>query len=202
MCVQAEGRDRPGGDRLGRFHEVLRTAGVSPHAEPAVLCTAFHLVWPDGLPTGEEASLLLDELGSDAHRVAGTRDLLVESALAAPADDPAVPELATRLLTGFPTELRPAHRGPLLLLEFAGQLGTEAEGEGWANRVLDLRDGAAEAVPEPVTRRACDAVALRRRGAAAARLSGARERAVRAGPLGRSGAAFGVRAAGALGPGR
>ncbi|MEU5534266.1 GTPase-associated protein 1-related protein [Streptomyces sp. NPDC020362] len=161
MCVQAEGRDRPGGDRLGRFHEVLRTAGVSPHAEPAVLCTAFHLVWPDGLPTGEEASLLLDELGSDAHRVAGTRDLLVESALAAPADDPAVPELATRLLTGFPTELRPAHRGPLLLLEFAGQLGTEAEGEGWANRVLDLRDGAAEAVPEPVTRRACDAVARR-----------------------------------------
>ncbi|MFF7749610.1 GTPase-associated protein 1-related protein [Streptomyces sp. NPDC007971] len=161
MCVQAGGTDRRGGDRLGRFHEVLRTAGVSPHAEPAVLRTAFHLVWPDGLPTGEEASLLLDELGSDAHRVAGTRDLLVGAALAAPADDPAVPVLATRLLRGFPTDLPSAHRGPLLLLEFAGQLGTEAEGEGWVNRVLGLRDGAAEAVPEPVTRRVCDAVARR-----------------------------------------
>src|SRR5262249_36503708 len=83
-----------------------------------------------------------------------TRDLLVEAALAAPADDAAVPALATRLLSRFPTELRPAHRAPLLLLELAGQLGTEAEGEGWVSRVLDLRDGAAEAVPDPVAERA------------------------------------------------
>ncbi|MFJ9862732.1 GTPase-associated protein 1-related protein [Streptomyces sp. NPDC101165] len=161
MCVQADGARRAGGDRRRRFHEVLRTAGVSPHAEPAVLRSAFLLVWPDGLPTGEEASLLLSELGSDAHRLAGTRDLLVEAALAAPADDPAVPVLAADLLRCFTTELRSAHRAPLLLLEYAGLLDADQDVEGWVDQVRGLRDGAAEPAPEPVTQRVYDAVARR-----------------------------------------
>ncbi|MEU1403638.1 GTPase-associated protein 1-related protein [Streptomyces sp. NPDC005728] len=161
MCVQAGEARRAGGDRLRRCHEVLRTAGVSPHAEPAVLLTALHLVWTDDLPTGEEASLLLNELGSDAHRLAGTRDLLVEAALAAPADDPAVPALATDLLRCFTTELRPAHRAPLLLLEYTDLIDTDQDVEGWADHVLRLRDGAAEPAPDPVTRRVYDALARR-----------------------------------------
>ncbi|WP_336112392.1 GTPase-associated protein 1-related protein [Streptomyces sp. PTD9-10] len=161
MCVQADGARRAGGDRRRRFHEVLRTAGVSPHAEPAVLRTAFLLMWPDGLPTGEEASLLLSELGSDAHRLAGTRDLLVRAALAAPADDPAVPVLAADLLRCFTTELRPAHRAPLLLLEYAGLLDADQDVEGWVEQVRRLRDGAAGPAPEPVTQRVYDAVARR-----------------------------------------
>ncbi|MFE1310808.1 GTPase-associated protein 1-related protein [Streptomyces sp. NPDC058755] len=161
MCVQADGARRAGGDRRRRFHDVLRTAGVSPHAEPAVLRTAFLLAWPDGLPTGEEASLLLSELGSDAHRLAGTRDLLVEAALAAPADDPAVPVLAADLLRCFTTELGPAHRAPLLLLEYAGLLDADQDVEGWVEHVRRLRDGAAEPAPEPVTQRVYDAVARR-----------------------------------------
>ncbi|MFF8424626.1 GTPase-associated protein 1-related protein [Streptomyces sp. NPDC016566] len=161
MCVQADGARRAGGDRRRRFHEVLRTAGVSPHAEPAVLRTAFLLMWPDGLLTGEEASLLLSELGSDAHRLAGTRDLLVRAALAAPADDPAVPVLAADLLRCFTTELRPAHRAPLLLLEYAGLLDADQDVEGWVEQVRRLRDGAAGPAPEPVTQRVYDAVARR-----------------------------------------
>ncbi|MFJ9815626.1 GTPase-associated protein 1-related protein [Streptomyces sp. NPDC101151] len=161
MCVQADAVRRSAGDQLRRFHDVLRTAGVSPHAEPAVLHTAFHLVWPDGLPTGEEASLLLNELGSDAHRLAGTRDLLVAAALAAPADDPAVPALAADLLRCFTTELRAGHRAPLLLLEYAGLLDTDQDVEGWVEHVRNLRDGAAEPAPEPVTQRVYDAVARR-----------------------------------------
>ncbi|KUM76020.1 GTPase-associated protein 1-related protein [Streptomyces curacoi] len=158
MCATA---GEPGGDRLGRFHSVLRTAGVSPHADPAVLRTAFALVWSGDLPTGQEASLLLNELGSDIHRASGTRDLLIDAALAAPRDDHDVPALAADLLRCFPTELRPGQRAALLLLEFAGLLGTEGEGEDWVGRVLALRDGAAEPVPAAVVDRVFDALAWR-----------------------------------------
>ncbi|CCK26614.1 hypothetical protein BN159_2235 [Streptomyces davaonensis JCM 4913] len=157
MCVAAE----PGGDRLARFHGMLRTAGVSPHADTAVLRTALHLVWAGVLPTGQEASLLLNELGSDLHQAAGTRDVLIEAALAAPPDDPDVPDLAVDLLRSFSTELRPAERPALLLLEFAGLLGTSGEGENWVAHVLTLRDGTTEPVPDTVMQRVCDALAER-----------------------------------------
>lgn len=158
MCVLAE----PGGDRLARFHGVLRTAGVSPHADTAVLRTALRLVWPEGhLPTGQEASLLLNELGSDLHRAAGTRDVLVDAALAASADDRDIPVLASDLLRCFTTELRSGQRAALLLLEYAGLLGTPGEGEEWVQRVLSLRDSGAEPVPDAVTERAFDALARR-----------------------------------------
>ncbi|MER5216807.1 GTPase-associated protein 1-related protein [Streptomyces sp. NPDC002838] len=160
MCVTATPPDAPG-DRLARFHGVLRAAGVSPHAETAVLRTALGLVWTGELPTGQEASLLLNQLGSDTHRAAGTRDLLIEAALAAPADDPGVPVLATDLLRCFGTELRPGQRSALLLLEFAGLLGTEGEGEQWVDRVLALRDSATEPVPDTVTERVYGALARR-----------------------------------------
>ncbi|MFH0516053.1 GTPase-associated protein 1-related protein [Streptomyces sp. M41] len=159
MC--ASGSGGTGGDRLARFHGVLRTAGVSPHADTAVLRTALELVWSGELPTGQEASLLLNQLGSDIHRAAGTRGLLIDAALAAPPDDRDVPDLAADLLRCFPTELRPGQRAALLLLEFAGLLGTEGEGEDWVGRVLALRDGAAEPVPEPVVERAFGALARR-----------------------------------------
>ncbi|MEU4033948.1 GTPase-associated protein 1-related protein [Streptomyces collinus] len=161
MCLQTAGAGRTGGDRHARFHGLLRTAGVSPHAAPDVLRTAFRLVWPDGPPGAEEAALLLSELGSDAHRLAGTRDPLVEAALAAPADDPAVPVLAADLLRCFTTELRPAHRAPLLLLEYAGLLDGDHDVENWVDHVCGLRDGAPEPVPEPVVRRVYDALARR-----------------------------------------
>ncbi|MEW2283082.1 GTPase-associated protein 1-related protein [Streptomyces sp. NPDC047841] len=161
MCVLGSAAGPAGGDRRGRLRAVLHTAGVSPHADPAVLHTAFRLVWPDEPPTGEEASLLLNELGSDAHRLAGTRDVLVAAALAAPAEDAAVPLLAADLLRSFTTELAPAHRVPLLLLEFTALLGTDGEGENWVERVRALRDGAVEPVPDQVTRRVHDALARR-----------------------------------------
>ncbi|GAA3529925.1 GTPase-associated protein 1-related protein [Streptomyces osmaniensis] len=162
MCVLAGGSvTGPGGDRLSRFHWVLRRAGVSPHADTAVLRTALGLVWSGDLPTGQEASLLLSQLGSDIHRTAGTRDILIEAALAAPPDDHDVPALAADLLRCFPTELRPGQRAALLLLEFAGLLGTEGEGERWVDRALALRDGAAEPVPETVVERVFDALAQR-----------------------------------------
>ncbi|WP_228472720.1 GTPase-associated protein 1-related protein [Streptomyces cyaneochromogenes] len=162
MCVMAgESAGASGGDRLGRFHEVLRAAGVSPHADTAVLRTALGLVWSGDLPTGQEASLLLNQLGSDIHRAAGTRDILIDAALAAPPDDRDIPDLAADLLRCFPTELRPGQRAALLLLEFAGLLGTEGEGEDWVGRALALRDGAAEPVPETVVERVFHALARR-----------------------------------------
>ncbi|WP_262062668.1 GTPase-associated protein 1-related protein [Streptomyces sp. STR69] len=159
MCVSPDGSD----DRLDRLHALLRTAGVSPHADPTVLRTALRLTWPGGeLPTGAEASLLLNELGSDTHRAAGTRELLIEAALAAPPDDPGIPALATDLLRCFTTELGPGRRTALLLLEFTGRLGTGSEGEEWVGRVLDLTSGAvADPVPDTVAERAFQALASR-----------------------------------------
>ena len=149
-------------DRLDRFHGLLRTAGVSPHADPTVLRTALRLTWPGAeLPTGQEASLLLKELGSDSHRAAGTRELLIEAALTAHPDDRAAPALATDLLRCFTTELRPGRRTALQLLEFNGVLGTANEGEEWVARVLSLKSTAAEPIPETVVERAFDALAWR-----------------------------------------
>ena len=158
MCVAPAGSE----DRLDRFHGLLRTAGVSPLADPTVLRTALRLTWPGGeLPTGREASLLLKELGSDTHRAAGTRELLIETALAAPPDDPGIPTLATDLLRCFTTELGPGRRSALQLLEFTGLLGTEREGEEWVRRVLSLKADAAEPVPDTVAARAFEALAWR-----------------------------------------
>ncbi|WP_051742302.1 GTPase-associated protein 1-related protein [Streptomyces xylophagus] len=160
MCVAPAGSDD---DRLDRFHTLLRTAGVSPHADPTVLRTALRLTWPAGeLPTGQEASLLLKELGSDSHRAAGTRELLIETALAAPPDDRDIPALATDLLRCFSTELGPSRRTALLLLEFTGALGSGSEGEEWVGRVLDVTTGAAaDPVPDTVAERAFQALAWR-----------------------------------------
>ncbi|MFJ2257078.1 GTPase-associated protein 1-related protein [Streptomyces sp. NPDC087844] len=148
------------GDRLTAFHGVVRSAGVSPHTEPAVLRTALNLVWPGELPTGQEASLLLNELGSDTHRAAGTRDLLIDAALAAPADDRDIPALAADLLRCFTTELAPEQRAALLLLEFAGLLGTEGEGLDWVRRAAALGANA-RPVPAPVLERVHRALARR-----------------------------------------
>ncbi|BCL26866.1 GTPase-associated protein 1-related protein [Streptomyces aurantiacus] len=148
------------GDRRTAFQGVLRTAGVSTLSEPAVLRTALDLVWPGVLPTGHEASLLLNELGSDTHRAAGTRDLLIDAALAAPADDRAVPALADDLLRCFMTELAPGQRAALLLLELAGLLGTEGEGLDWVQRAAALGANA-RPVPAPVLERVHRALARR-----------------------------------------
>ncbi|WP_019062737.1 GTPase-associated protein 1-related protein [Streptomyces prunicolor] len=157
MCVTPVGP----GDRLTQFHEVHRVAGVSLLADPAVLRTALGLIWSGELPTGLEASLLLNELGSDAHRAAGTRDLLIDAALAAPPDDRDVPALAVDLLRCFHTELPPAPHAALLLLEFTGQLGTEAESDEWVTRVLSQLARAGESVPDPVVERAFQSLARR-----------------------------------------
>ncbi|MFD0308894.1 GTPase-associated protein 1-related protein [Streptomyces sp. NPDC127119] len=148
------------GDRVTAFHGVVRTAGVSLHTEPAVLRTAVDLVWPGVLPTGQEASLLLNALGSDLHRAAGTRDLLIDAALAAPADDRDIPALAVDLLCCFTTELAPEQRAALLLLEFAGLLGTEGEGLDWVQRAAALGANA-RPVPAPVLERVHRALARR-----------------------------------------
>lgn len=162
MCAAPAATPAESADRLDRFHGLLRTAGVSPHADPTVLRTALRLTWSDDeLPTGQEAGLLLKELGSDSHRAAGTRELLIEAALAAPPDDRDAPALATDLLRCFTTELRPGQRTALQLLEFTGLLGTANEGEEWIGRVLSLKADAAEPIPETVTDRAFEALAWR-----------------------------------------
>ncbi|MCT9075512.1 GTPase-associated protein 1-related protein [Streptomyces fulvoviolaceus] len=160
MCVLA-GAARGSGSRLARFHELLRAAGVSPHADTTLLRTALRLVWSGELPTGEEASRLLNELGSDIHRSAGTRDLLIDAALTAPPEDRDVPALAVELLTAFSAELRPGQRAALLLLEYVRLLGTEGEGDNWVTRVLQLRDSATEPVPDTVTDRVFGMLAWR-----------------------------------------
>ncbi|MDV9177969.1 GTPase-associated protein 1-related protein, partial [Streptomyces sp. W16] len=163
MCAGPAVAPAESDDRLDRFHGLLRTAGVSPHADPTVLRTALRLTWPGGeLPTGQEASVLLKELGSDSHRAAGTRELLIETALAASPDDRDIPALATDLLRCFSTELGTGRRTALLLLEFTGMLGTGSEGEEWVGRVLDLTTGAAaDPVPDTVAERAYQALAQR-----------------------------------------
>ncbi|MEU9735350.1 GTPase-associated protein 1-related protein [Streptomyces sp. NPDC048002] len=159
MCVLLEESNE--GERPARFHHLLRTGGVSPHADSTVLRTALALVWAGALPSGREARLLLDELGSDLHRSAGTRERLVDAALGAPCDDPDVPALAADLLRCFGPELPPGQRAALRRLEFAGLLGTPAEGENWVERALTPGPEGDEPVPDRITARVHEALARR-----------------------------------------
>ncbi|MBP0462216.1 GTPase-associated protein 1-related protein, partial [Streptomyces montanisoli] len=142
MCAGAPRGGGPARERVGALHDALRRAGVSPLAEPLVLRTAVRLVWDEALPTAAEARQMLDETGSDAHRVAGTWHVLVRSALEAPADDPAAPALAPGLLRCFPDTIGPGPRDALRLLEFAGALEGGRVAAPWVEPALAAREAA------------------------------------------------------------
>ncbi|WP_235495103.1 GTPase-associated protein 1-related protein [Streptomyces violaceoruber] len=155
MCAEAPGAmAAQGGDRAAVWRRVLRSAGLSPFAEPLVLRTAVGLVWGDRAPSVEEARMLLEAATSDAHRAAGTWARLVDAALGASAaelsaagshaDGPAAAgadeaaALAHDLLRGFPEEIGGRERAGLLLLDLARELRTGAPDPGWTETVRAL----------------------------------------------------------------
>ncbi|MGW2839246.1 GTPase-associated protein 1-related protein [Streptomyces sp. NPDC001493] len=177
MCAESRAiRASCGDDRSAALGRVLRTAGISPFAEPLVLRSAVGLVWADRGPTAGEARMLLEAATSDAHRSAGTWSHLVGAALGAAAEDADAAGLAHDLLRGFPHQILGRERGALLLLDFARAMRAsgaapdtdgaqlppdEAEaGEGWAARLLALRP-AAEPVEPGVLEHASGALARR-----------------------------------------
>ncbi|MCX5400562.1 GTPase-associated protein 1-related protein [Streptomyces sp. NBC_00102] len=176
MCAESRAiRASCGEDRAAALSRVLRTAGISPFAEPLVLRSAVGLVWSDREPTAGEARMLLEATTSDAHRSAGTWSHLVGAALGAAPHDADAADLAHDLLRGFPHQILGRERGALLLLDFARAMrptgadtetdGTKAPdgaapGEGWAERVLALRP-AAEPVEPDVLEHALGALARR-----------------------------------------
>ncbi|MDX3233072.1 GTPase-associated protein 1-related protein [Streptomyces sp. ME19-01-6] len=145
MCAEAPRVTTGGGDRATALNAVLRSGGVSVFAEPLVLRTAVRLVWGDDAPTAGEARLMLGDIGSDAHRAAGTSAILIKTALEGPAEDAEVPDLAHDLLRCFTEDLAPRDRASLTLLEFARDLRSRLAGPGWTDRALSLR-----AMAEPV----------------------------------------------------
>ncbi|MFD7923059.1 GTPase-associated protein 1-related protein [Streptomyces sp. NPDC059740] len=167
MCaaVAAPGGPGPGvtdPDRTEALRSVLRASGTSLFAAPEVLPTALALVWEGGLPSAAAARLLVKETGSDVHRAAGTWRTLVATALHAPADDWAAPELAADLLRCFLDLLTPPTRAALSLRAYAGDLGSgrAAADEDWSARVQTLRAEAGE-VPAVVVEQAGAALAGR-----------------------------------------
>ncbi|MFI9628393.1 GTPase-associated protein 1-related protein [Streptomyces sp. NPDC052042] len=161
MCAAApSARAGSGDDRVRALHAVLRAGGLSPFTEPLVLRTGLGLVWGTGTPTASEARHLLAATTSDAHRTAGTWQVLVDAALGASADDDEAPELAHDLLRGFPQDIDARVRGALLLLDFARDLRSGAAGAGWTERVRELRSGA-EPVEQGVLDAALNALAVR-----------------------------------------
>lgn len=160
MCAEAPRLTAGGGDRATVLNAVLRSGGVSVFADPLVLRTAVGLVWEGGTPTAHEARLMLGEIGSDAHRAAGTSATLLKAALEGPADDADVPDLAHDLLRCFAEVLTPRDRASLLLLEFARDLRSRHAEPGWAERALSLR-ATAEPVEPTVLEHAFGALADR-----------------------------------------
>ncbi|MES4905869.1 MULTISPECIES: GTPase-associated protein 1-related protein [unclassified Streptomyces] len=160
MCAEAPRVATGGGDRATALNAVLRSGGVSVFAEPLVLRTAVRLVWEGGTPTAREARLMLGEIGSDAHRTAGTSAGLLRAALEGPADDADVPDLAHDLLRCFAEDLTARDRASLLLLEFARDLRSRRAEPGWTERALSLR-ATAEPVEPTVLEHAFGALADR-----------------------------------------
>ncbi|MEU9850982.1 GTPase-associated protein 1-related protein [Streptomyces sp. NPDC047985] len=161
MCAAAPDARASAGDDRGRaLHAVLRAGAVSPFAEPLVLRTGVGLVWGADTPTASEARQLLAATTSDAHRTAGTWQVLVAAALDAAADDEEAPELAHDLLRGFPQDIDARARGSLLLLDFARDLRSGTAESGWAKRVRELRAGG-EPVEPGILDQALNALAER-----------------------------------------
>ncbi|MYW33528.1 GTPase-associated protein 1-related protein, partial [Streptomyces sp. SID2119] len=148
------------GDRNGELRAVLEAARVSVFAHPPLLRVAFRLVWGSDTPTPEEARYVLAETGADVHRPAETWPFLVTAALNGRPGDPHADELAHELLAAFPTQLRPADRAALLLLEFARDLRAGGAGPGWVDRYLGLRRSA-EPVNPTVLEHVCGRIARR-----------------------------------------
>ncbi|MEW1723041.1 GTPase-associated protein 1-related protein [Streptomyces sp. NPDC093109] len=143
MCARqlppsGDGDGPDGRDRVAALGALLRAAGVSPFADPLVLRTAVRLVWPESVPTADEARQLLAATGSDAHRAAGTWTVLVRAALDT-AEPAHAPGLAQDLLRSFPREVDPAERRTLQLLAFAGELAEGPPTADWTARTLSLR---------------------------------------------------------------
>ncbi|RST05903.1 hypothetical protein EF910_12180 [Streptomyces sp. WAC07149] len=149
MCARAaEAGLDAGADRVLVLDALLRESGVSLYAEPLVLRTGMRLVWAGGPPEAAEAGLLLATTGAAVHRDAGTWELLVRAAAAAPAGDGAAADLAPELLRHFGAELPDGLRPALLLWELVRDLRAGGPAGDGPRRALEL--GALS--PEPGAR--------------------------------------------------
>ncbi|MFD5507702.1 GTPase-associated protein 1-related protein [Streptomyces sp. NPDC127051] len=136
MCAQAPAA--AAGDRTKALTRLVEHSGTSLEEDPLVLRTAMRLVWGAEPPTAGEAWLALSALGEQAHREAGTWELLARAAVCAPAGDRDAEALAVELLRRYPMELPTSLRASLLLLELARNLRAREIGPGWVRQALAL----------------------------------------------------------------
>ncbi|MEU8838154.1 GTPase-associated protein 1-related protein [Streptomyces roseus] len=138
MCARAQDPAAVAGDRMKALERLMEHSGVSPDEDPLVLRTAMRLVWGAEPPSAREAWLALIALGTQAHRAAGTWEVLAWAAVSAPAGDQDAQALAVELLSRYGDELPSPLRASLLLLELARDVRARQSGPGWVHRALDL----------------------------------------------------------------
>ncbi|MEU5125243.1 GTPase-associated protein 1-related protein [Streptomyces mobaraensis] len=161
MAAAVAGRPLPPDqDRTDLLTALTRAAGRRHGSDPAVLRTAYRLIWGSARPTAAEAAALLSRLPAERHRAAGLDDVLVRSALESGPDDEHAPAVARTLILRCGQRLDPRRRAALLLLDQAGALADGEEQPGFAARVLALREQAAPLEPA-IDERVCGAL-LRR----------------------------------------
>ncbi|MFI0741090.1 GTPase-associated protein 1-related protein [Streptomyces sp. NPDC021100] len=161
MAAAVAGRPLPPDqDRTDLLTALTRAAGRRHGSDPAVLRTAYRLIWGSARPTPAEAAALLARLPAERHRAAGLDDVLVRSALESGPDDEHAPAVARTLILRCGQRLDPRRRAALLLLDQAGALADGEEQPGFAARVLALREQAAPLEPA-IDERVCGAL-LRR----------------------------------------
>ncbi|MBC2876918.1 MULTISPECIES: GTPase-associated protein 1-related protein [Streptomyces] len=148
MAAAVAGRPLPPDqDRTDLLTALTRAAGRRHGSDPAVLRTAYRLIWGSARPTPAEAAALLARLPAERHRAAGLDDALVRSALESGSDDEHAPAVARTLILRCGQRLDPRRRAALLLLDQAGALADGEEQPGFAARVLALREQAAPLEP-------------------------------------------------------
>ncbi|MGI5340968.1 GTPase-associated protein 1-related protein [Streptomyces sp. CA-181903] len=161
MAAAVAGRPLPPDqDRTDLLAALTRAAGRRHGSDPAVLRTAYRLIWGSARPTCAEAAALLSRLPAERHRAAGLDDALVRSALESGPDDEHAPAVARTLILRCGQRLDPRRRAALLLLDQAGALADGEELPGFAARVLALREQAMPLEPA-IDERVCGAL-LRR----------------------------------------
>ncbi|MEV6397974.1 GTPase-associated protein 1-related protein [Streptomyces sp. NPDC051907] len=133
---EAAARRPEGDDPLRAFHALVAEAGPEHKGRPAVLRTASRLAWGDAPITPGQGRFLVNQLPPDWLEQSGIQNRITDSALAAPADDADVPELAADLLRHASRGLEHRTRSKLTLLALAGQIADGRAAAGFTETAV------------------------------------------------------------------
>lgn len=151
---------RDSDDPVQVFHALIAEAGPEHRGRPAILRTAYRLVWRERPLTPAHARLLVNQLPPDWLDPSGIEGHAIRTALTAPMSDPDAPQLAADLLYYAINPIEPRIRSALSLLALAGRIADGTAAPGFTEQTVTLCR-TADPVEETIAERAGTVIAER-----------------------------------------